>query len=138
MDVMTTAEKGSVEREVKERFERFVASVNAMDAEAWSAFYSDEGFLSAIAGTRFCGSKKAWVELIGGYFSARQHQQIDPVAMRVAALAPDLALMTSEEKAAMCVKGGCESVVRHAFTMLWKKEREGWRILHSHESWLEG
>jgi len=137
MDAMTAAEKKSVEDGVKERFERFVAAVNAMELAAWADFYSNAGFLSAIAGTEYCGSKKAWVEMIKGYFSVRESQNITPVAMRVVALAPDLALMTSEEQTSMRLKEGGENAAKHAFTMLWKKEPEGWKILHSHESWTE-
>lgn len=135
MEVMTAREKRRVEREVEEQFERFVVSVNEMKAQAWSDFYSDEFFLSAIAGTGYYGSKKVWVGVIWDYFTAREYQHITPITISVNALTPDFALMTSQENAVMRLKGGGGGAIKHSFTMLWKKERQGWKILHSHESW---
>jgi len=45
--------------------------------------------------------------------------------------------MTSEEDSEMWLRGGGVVKSRHVFTMLWKKESDGWKILHSHESWTD-
>jgi ketosteroid isomerase-like protein len=65
----------------------------------------------------------------------RNRQRVEPVAVRVTALTPGLALLTSQEKSEMEMKDGSLHKSRHVFTMLWKKEAGGWKIVHSHESW---
>jgi ketosteroid isomerase-like protein len=67
----------------------------------------------------------------------RERQHIEPLHVRVTALAPDLALMTSRERAEMRMKSGENIKSDHVFTMIWKKEQDGWKILHSHESWMD-
>ena len=59
------------------------------------------------------------------------------VVAAVTPLAPDLSLMTSEEESEMWLKGGESVRSRLVFTMIWKKERDGWKIVHSHESWVD-
>ena len=137
MKSMTPVEKRAVGNEVKGRFKQLVAALNAKDKDAWSEFYSRGGFLSAIVGTEFLVKRNEWVSLISGFFSQREYQHVEPVKVRVSALAPDLALMTSEEMTKMQLKGGKTIKSQHVFTMIWKKEQGGWKILHSHESWVD-
>jgi ketosteroid isomerase-like protein len=130
-------DKKTMEKEVKDQFNQLVSALNQMNAGAWSENYSQDQFVSAIAGTDYYGTRSAWVDEITKYFSMRQRQRVDPVAVRVTALAPDLALMTSEEKSLMRLQDGKEVKSKHVFTMVWKKEPAGWKILHSHESWTD-
>lgn len=131
------AEKKTIEKEVRGEFHRLVSALNQLDPGAWSEYYSKDQFLSAIAGTDYYATRKAWVDAITGYFSMRERQSIEPVEVRVTVLAPNLALMTSEEKGAIRLKGGENIRSKHVFTMVWRKEQAGWKILHSHESWAD-
>jgi ketosteroid isomerase-like protein len=133
----TDAEKAAVGKEVKDQVGQLVAVVNQMNAEAWSKFYSEKEFVSAIAGTDYYATRKAWVDFITNQFSLRERQLIELRDVRVTALAPTLALMTSEGKAEMTLKDGKTMKFKHVFTMIWKKEQDGWKIMHSHESWIE-
>ena len=93
--------------------------------------------LSTICGTDFYDTRSVRVETITNYFSMRERQHIEPLEVRVTALTPNLALMTSEEKGEMALKSGANIKSKHVFTMIWKKEQGGWKILHSHESWMD-
>lgn len=135
-ETLTEAEKTLIAKEVEDQFGKLAAAVNQMNAGAWSDFYSNDGFISAIAGTESYTAKSAWVAAITGYFATRESQLLEPLQVRVAALAPRLALMTSEEKSVMRMKDGKRVNFRHVYTMLWRKEQSGWKILHSHESWM--
>ena len=66
----------------------------------------------------------------------RESQRIEPLDVRVTPLAPGLALMTSKENTQMRMDGK-DAKSKHVFTMIWKKEPTGWKILHSHESWTD-
>ncbi|RJP66486.1 MAG: hypothetical protein C4539_11475, partial [Ignavibacteriales bacterium] len=104
---------------------------------AWSDFYSKDEFISAMVMTDYYSSKSAWVDTITKYFSLREKQIVEPVEVRVTALAPDLALMTSEENGDMLLMNGSSWKSKHVFTMVWKKEKDGWKIIHSHEAFVE-
>ncbi|NMC50129.1 MAG: nuclear transport factor 2 family protein [Desulfovibrio sp.] len=123
--------------EVDDRFLALVGAINAMDIEKWASFYSDTAFVSAIAGTDCHEAKSAWVESIRAYFAARKSQRVTPKVVRIEALSSSLALLTSEENSAFELADGGGFQGKHVFTMLWEKGVDGWKIIHSHESWSD-
>jgi ketosteroid isomerase-like protein len=133
----TEVEKEAVKKEIKDQFNQLASAINQLNADAWSKFYSKDEFLSAIVSTDYYGARSAWVDVITKYFSMRERQHIEPLEVRVTALTPNMALMTSEEKSEMRLKDGKNIKSKHVFTMIWKKEQDGWKILHSHESWMD-
>jgi len=133
----TDSDKEIIKKEVTEQFNQLVAALNQIDAEAWPKFYSKDEFISAMVMTDYYSTKSAWIDTVTKYFSMREKQVVEPVEVRVTALAPDLALLTSEEKGDMLLKNGANLKSKHVFTMIWKKEKDGWKILHSHESWID-
>lgn len=133
----TNPEKETIQREVTAQFNQLICAINQKNAVAWSDYYSKDEFVSAIAGTGFYANRSAWVGEITKYFSMRERQQVEPFEVRVTPLAADLALLTSEERAEMQVKNGESIKSKHVFSMIWKKEPGGWKVLHSHESWMD-
>jgi hypothetical protein len=99
---MTEEEKETIKKQVAEQFNLLAKAINAKDASAWSEHYSKTDFISTIVATDYFNSRAAWVETITNYFSMRERQQMEPVQMRVTALAPNLALLTSEENSELC------------------------------------
>ncbi len=136
-NVLTAAEKEAIVGEVKGQFGQLVAAINQKDAAAWSGFYAADGFVSAIAGTESFAARDEWVQAITANFAMRESQQLEPLDVRVTVLAPDLAVLTSAEKTDMTLAGGQTLKSKHVFTMIWKKEAAGWKIVHSHESWTD-
>lgn len=67
----------------------------------------------------------------------RESQKLEPLAVQVTPLCPDLALMTSQEKTGMVLKSGDSLQYNHVYTMIWGKDPEGWKIRHVHESWVD-
>ena len=130
-------EAETVLKEVKEQFNNLINALNTRNAPAWAEHYSQDNFLSAIAGTDCYASRSEWVDTITSYFEARKRQHVEPFDVHVTPLAPDLALMTSQEKTKMILQDGQEISSIHVFTLIWGKEKDGWKILHSHESWID-
>jgi len=126
-----------VTQEIKNQFLSLIDALNSIDADAWSGFYSREGFLSAMVGTDYYASRSKFIAAITEYFSMRETQKVTPVEIQVTVLHEDLALMVSAEKSDMLLKDGNRILSDHTFTMLWKKEEAGWKIIHSHESWID-
>ncbi len=131
------AENKTIGKEVEDQFTQLISAINQSNAEAWQEYYSKDQFLSAIVNTDQYATRIAWVDTITNYFSTREGQQVKPFDVRVTALTPDLALLTSQERCEIWPKDAKNVKLKHVFTMLWKKEQEGWKILHSHESWVE-
>jgi len=131
---LTDAQSKAIGTEVRNQFDQLVSAIDQLDADAWSRFYSKDDFVSAMVGTDYYGTRGEWVDTITKYFSMTERQSIEPLQVRVTALAPDLALMTSQEKGQIRSKAGDRGAFEHAFTMIWKKEPDGWKIIHSHES----
>lgn len=134
---LTEAEKETIKKQVSEQFNLLAKAINTKDASAWSEHYSKTDFISTIVATDYFNARADWVETITNYFSMRERQQLEPVQVRVTALTPNLALLTSEENSEFLIKSGQTVRSKHVFTMLWKKEQGGWKIQHSHESWTE-
>jgi len=137
MKTFTDADKDAISKEVKDQFTQLISALNQSNLGVWSEFYSQDHFLSAIVSTDYYATKSAWVDTIANYFSMRESQQVEPFEVQVTALAPELVLLTSQEKIEMQLKDGKIFKYKHVFTLIWKKEQDGWKILHSHESWIE-
>lgn len=137
MKTWSEADQEIIRREVRDQFNLLISAVNQMNACAWSEYYSKDGFLSAFAGTDYFGTRREWVDTITSYFSKRDSQHLEPLSVHVTPLAFDMALMTSQERSEVCLKSGQTTKFTHVFTMIWKKEQSGWKILHSHESWID-
>ncbi len=114
----TDTEKDAVKKEVQDQFAALASVINQKNAEAWSKFYSRDEFLSAIAGTDYYTDRNTWVDTITKYFSMRERQHLEPVAVRVTALAPNLALMTSQNKSEMLFKDGKNIKSKHVYTII--------------------
>ena len=125
------ADNKTIGKEVEDQFTLLISAINQSNAEAWQEFYSREHFLSAIVNTDQYATRSAWVDTITNYFSMRDGQQVEPYDVHVTALTPDLALLTSQERCEMWPKDGKNVKLKHVFSMLWKKEQEGWKILLS-------
>ncbi len=135
--ILTEMEKEAIKKEITNQFNQLVSAANASDADAWFEYYSKEEFLSTIAGTDYYATRSAWGDTITYYFSIRERQHLESLEVRVHALTPSLALMTSEQNMEIWLKSGEHNKYKHVFTMIWKKEQDGWKILHSHESSTE-
>ncbi|MBN2432928.1 MAG: nuclear transport factor 2 family protein [Acidobacteria bacterium] len=133
----TGEEDVNIRQEVTAQFKGLVDAVNRIDSQAWADYYSVDEYVSAFVSTDYYGTRREWVDTITRYFAQREFQHMDIQEIRVIPFTTELALMTSREKTEMRVIGGETGMFRHGFTMLWKKEPAGWKIIHSHESVTE-
>ena len=137
MKSSTDVDKAGIVKEVTDRFTQLVAANNQKDIVAWEKYYSRDEFVSAVAGGAFFATRSDWVRTITSNFSMRDSQHLELREVQVIPLSPDTALLTSQERADMQLKNGQTVISGHVFTMLWKRGKEGWQIIHSHESWVD-
>ncbi len=129
-------DKGLINKEIKQQFNQLVLAINNLDTIAWSEFYSKDEFKSAFVGTDFYNTRSEFINTIENYFANREYQHLQPIEIHITALSPELALMTSQEKTEMRLKSGEEIKAVHIYSMIWKKGQDGWKIIHSNESWI--
>ena len=134
---LTIVEKKEIQKEVQDKYDQMIKAINKLDARAWSEFMRKDGFISAFLGTEYYGTRKDYVEVITGFFSERDKQKVEPTAVQVTALSMEHALLTSEEVAEVRLNNGQMQKFKHVFTLLWKKEIDGWKIIHVHEAWQD-
>jgi ketosteroid isomerase-like protein len=129
-------DKTSIVNEVTDTFTQLIAAINQKDIAAWEKYYSKNEFVSAVAGGVFLGTQSDWVQAITSNFSMRDSQQLKVREVKVFPLSLDTALLTSQNRVDMQLKNGQATVSTHVYTMIWKKGKDGWEIIHSHESWV--
>ena len=130
-------EKDVIEKEVKGQFDQLISALNNSNSLAWSEFYSKDEFLSTFVSTDFYTTRSAFIDSIKYYLSIREYQHLEPLEVNVTALTSELALMTSQENTEMRLISGKNIKSKHVFTMIWRKEQDEWKIIHSHESWVD-
>ena len=126
-----------IQKELKDIYVRLFTSLNRMNTEEWSEFYSKEEFVSTLVSTDFYADREEFIDSISSYISMRESQELIPMDVKVTVLTTDLALITSQENTKITMKTGENINSKHVFTMIWKKEKDGWKIIHSHESWVD-
>lgn len=136
-ETFTEGDKAAIEKEVTDQFNQFIKTLNTKDASNWSEFYSKTDFISTFVETDFLNKRDEWINLITKYFTTRETQKVELIDVDVNALAENLALLTSKEKSEMTLTDGQVVQSDHVFTLLWKKGNDGWKIIHSHESWVD-
>ena len=137
MKSSTGLDKASIVKEVTDRFTQLVAAINQKDVAAWEKHYSKNEFVSTVTGGFFFATRRDWVQAITSNFSMRDGQHLELREVQVIPLAPDTALLTSQERVDIQLKSGHATISRHIYTMIWKRDQEGWQIIHSHESWVD-
>ena len=137
METIIDLDRASIVKEVTDRFAQLVAAIDQKDVALWEKFYSRDEFVSTVAGGVLFGTRGDWVQAIASNFSTRDGQHLELREVQVTPLTPDTALLTSQERVDMQLKGGQTTTSKHAFTMIWKRGRQGWQIIHSHESWAD-
>lgn len=125
-----------IKNEVKNQFEKLVSALNDLDPREWSELYSKDEFISTFVSTDFYQSRSEFIDVITSYYTMRESQHVEVLDVQITELSPTLALLTSQEKTEMQLKNGENMKSKHVFTMIWKKESDDWKIIHSHESWV--
>jgi len=134
----TEEQKATIEKEVRDQFDKLFASISQLNIDTWSEFHSKDEFVSHLSGRRgVTYGFSAWRDSVAISFSARERHRSEPLEVRVTALTPDLALLTSVAIWENWWKDGLYRKTNGKSTYIWKKEQDGWKIIHAHESGID-
>ncbi len=131
---LTAEQKASIEKEIREQFDKVVSAISQLDADLYFETISKDEFISHISSRRgLTFGYSAWMDTIKVSFSRRERHQSEPLDVKVTALSTDLALLTSNAIWENWWSGNYRKTNGKA-TYLWKNEPDGWKIIHIHES----
>ena len=137
MKAFADLDKTSIVEEVTDSFTQLVVEINQKNIAGWERYYSRDEFTSAVTGGTIFVTRSDWVKAMTNNFAMRKQQHLELQEVQVLPLTLDTAMLTSQEKVDMQLTSGQNFSFKHVFTIIWKKEQNGWKILHSHESWIE-
>ena len=132
---LTDEQKVSVGKEVEVQSAEVISVLNQLDLDAWSEYWSNDGFISVYSGTNYFTSRSAWVDSVKYWWSLRKGQHMKIIENKFTVLAPNVVLNTGVSDFEILLKNGEQINGPVLTTLLWKKEESGWKIIHLHESW---
>lgn len=134
---LTAEEASQIEAEVKEQFDKNLSATGQLNYEVWLEGYSKDNFISVVD-SYMVGpfTYDNWIITVRESFSSRERQQITTLDETITPLTPGLAIITHSGiyenwwKTGEFRKDTCNT------TLLWKKERDGWKIIHLNAEWI--
>ena len=132
---LTDEQKADIIDDVTEQHNSYKAATTQLNYDDFLKFYSQKNFISAM--NRMYGlhptySSMADSSKIG--FVTRERHKTELLDFRVSPLSPDLALSTEVGIWENWYKNGNYRKIKGLSTKVWKKEPDGWKIIHNHES----
>ena len=134
---LTDDQKATITAEIESLYTEAISNLSLLDIEVWSANWSKDGLLSVNSGINYFSSFVEFRDSVEYWFSLRETQEVEILEQRVTVFESDLALLTSTASWEIQFKDETELSVKALATLLWKKETEGWKIIHLHESWQQ-
>ena len=132
---LSDAQKATIEDEVIAQHDVFVDAITRNDYEDWVDCYSEENFISAFAYPVVDGADyDRWMLDVKGGFSERLNHKTEIFNITVTPLSPDLAVSTQFGKWQNWYKNSPYTKNIFHATFLWKKEADGWKIIHVNET----
>ena len=132
---LTNEQRATIEKDVRDQFDKYVAGITQLDIDLLSEVFSKDEFVSYVSGRiGMIYGYSALVDSLTIYVSARERHRSEILDVRVTALAPDLAFLTQIAIWENWYKNGDYIKYNGQATYLWKKEQDGWKLIHAHES----
>jgi ketosteroid isomerase-like protein len=131
---LTAEQKATIEKEVRDQQDQLLTALNNLDIGAFTKFWKKDEMTSAVINISFF-PKSTFVDSASYWFSLRERQIIEQQELEITSLTQDMALMTNVTLWEVWMKSGEYSKSKDIATLLWKKDQDGWKILHLHESW---
>lgn len=136
---LTDEQIETIKKEVSEQFDKHLESLTQLNYELWLEFISTDNFilcfLPGVVGAM--PDYRRYVGAIKDSFARRERQTIGGAQLtEITPLSPDLAFMTHTGIYENWYKTGEYRKDYCNATVLWKKEKDVWKIIHVNESWI--
>jgi len=133
---LTDTQRAETEKTLRALTLELLDQVNQMNAEGQAEFWSDD-YQEAVMGANVVKGKEGLLKRLKNIFRLRVSQKIKREEIKVHVLSPTSAYVLVVSSLSVKFKNGKHFTVPSAWTMIYKKETSGWKMVHSHESsWL--
>jgi len=132
---LTDEQKASITSELEKQYSDAMSNLSKLDMNVWSEPWSENAFISVNSGVNYFSRFSEWKDSVTYWFSLRESQQVEIVEAHVNVLSSELALVTSITSWDIQFKNEESIKPQVLASLLWKKETNGWKIVHLHESW---
>jgi len=133
---LTDELKATIEKEVEAQHDKLANAIRQLDIDLQTPNISKE-FISHISGSRgITYGYDACIDSFKNSFANRTRHQSQVLDQKITVLSSDLVLLTSESIWENWFKDGRYRKSNGKATYLYKKEPDGWKVIHTHESGL--
>jgi hypothetical protein len=130
---LTASEKADIEKQILEIVNKLIISVEKLDIDSFSTFFSSNEFSSGYCQGSTFQSKQEWVDDTRVWFNMLKSAELDN-KIKVTVLSADLVLADRVGNYQVIFKDDRISRSKQALSYIFKKEAAGWKIIHVHES----
>jgi ketosteroid isomerase-like protein len=134
---LTDAQKTEIEKEVRAVLDQWISALDTLDYTQQLQWYSKEEFWGYIGNGQAIPTTKALFDSMQNWFSVRVIQKVEMKTSSVKAISSDRAIVYFTTLFEHSFKEGKTVKGHSAETIVFKKESQGWRIIHEHESWTD-
>jgi ketosteroid isomerase-like protein len=135
---VTPAQREAIAEAIRRATTEFLAAISSVDAEKAASFDSRSAdFTFAGDDGSICRTPEVCHKGMKEGFDGLRSQEIRISDAKIAVLAPNVAVETMSAVGSFSTKAGKTMVIdKSAFTMVWVREAEGWKVLVIHQSFL--
>lgn len=130
---LTDKQRADIEKQILELVNKLIISVEKLDIDGFSAFFSSDEFLAGYSQGSTFQSKAEWVDDTRVWFNQLKSAELDN-KVKVTVLSADFVLVDRVGTYQVNFKDDRISRSRQALSYIFKKEATGWKIIHVHES----
>ena len=135
-EALSDSEISQIRNEVQEAFDRLIEVSEILDGDAVVSLMSDHEDLAFASNGFLFGPKQQVIEeIIPGWGSGLQSQDIEVEQSAITVLSDDIAIQSISGNFAATLPDGTENPrQRMVGTFVWQKGENGWQLLHMHQS----
>jgi hypothetical protein len=121
---LSEAEKETIQKQLRDQFNQLVSAISRKDGRAFER-------------TNYFASGSTCVDTIRSYFSWRDSKRLGRLTVQVTPLAPDKALLRTQEKSEMRMDEKASAKGMRRLVVTWRKEHNGWKIVDAYDVWVD-
>jgi hypothetical protein len=131
---LTAEQKATIEKEVKDQFDKFYSTWDKLDFNSWSEYWSKDGFISATSNMDYVSERGEMIDNVKESWSMKERRITELSDVKFTALTSDLVYGIIFENVEVWEKSGDHYKVKASGSVIWKKEQGGWKMILAHES----
>ncbi len=131
---LTTEQKATIEKEVKDQFDKFYSTWDKLDFNSWSEYWSKDGFISATSNMDYVSERGEMIDNVKESWSMKERRITELSDVKFTALTSDITHVTIFENVEAWQKSGEHYKFKVISSLIWKKEQDSWKMITAHES----